>query len=285
MNPDDLGKCWERDWLRYLLSGVCFREIRDGSHSAIVDKAIVVDNSLVPAREPYYRKLHDSGARFALVHLSDEFYNDSVEVYSLCDLVLRNYWSPLQEDKGRVMAFPLGYKTGLRPTAPLPPAGARHYSWSFAGNPSKSTRKQMLDNMTQVPGGHTFFTKVFNDPNGLSTSEYQKVLLDSVFVPCPAGNGNLDSFRVYEALECGSIPIVECRPGFDYFALFLGEHPFITVGNWNEVVLLLQGFLSSPEKLEEKRKSCERWWAAHKASLLQTLAAQLDNRVGMKVMR
>lgn len=40
---------------------------------------------------------------------------------------------------------------------------------------------------------------------------YADMMRRARFVPCPAGNVSLDSFRVYEALQAGAVPILDCR--------------------------------------------------------------------------
>lgn len=59
--------------------------------------------------------------------------------------------------------------------------------------------------------------------------EQQRAMLDSIFSPCPQGNVLLETPRVYEALQCGSIPIVERRLTLDYYKQLLGPHPLPTV--------------------------------------------------------
>jgi hypothetical protein len=40
----------------------------------------------------------------------------------------------------------------------------------------------------------------------VSPAEYAKYMLNSIFTPCPKGR-SLDTFRLYEAMEAGSIPV------------------------------------------------------------------------------
>ena len=49
----------------------------------------------------------------------------------------------------------------------------------------------------------------------LTTANHLNMLLDSVFVLCPRGN-NLETFRFYEALESGAIPIFVKGSSVDY---------------------------------------------------------------------
>jgi hypothetical protein len=78
------------------------------------------------------------------------------------------------------------------------------------------------------------------------------------------GNVNLECFRVYEALECGSIPIVEKRWSLDYFRTLLGDHPIPTVGSWKEGRHLIRSLLRDPQGLNELQEKCIRWWQNYK---------------------
>ena len=92
-------------------------------------------------------------------------------------------------------------------------------------------------------------TFAFSDPNSLSTVNYRQLMLDTIFIPCPTGWWNLDSFRVYEALECGCIPIVEKQP-LDYFRKFFPDHPFIAVDSWDQAPQQIKLLMDNPAELE-----------------------------------
>src|SRR5262249_11011203 len=77
----DPQKSWEREWVRYLLSGLSVTEIVDGSYREFRDAAIVVDNVLNPAKRAYYFEMLMRGHRFGLFHLSDECYTDDCAAY------------------------------------------------------------------------------------------------------------------------------------------------------------------------------------------------------------
>ena len=129
----------------------------------------------------------------------------------------------------------------------------------------------MLNAMRTVDGGTAHLTEGFNSADALPIGAYRALLDDSVLVPCPGGWSNLDTFRVYEALEAGCIPIVEKRPGFDYFTRLLGPHPMPTVDSWPEAAARVQ-HLKSSDGLEVLRTTCAEWWAARKLALAQDTA-------------
>lgn len=64
-------------------------------------------------------------------------------------------------------------------------------------------------------GGIANLTAMWNDEsNGMATEQYRRALLESLFTLCPGG-GNVESFRISEALEAGSIPIIESAQEFE----------------------------------------------------------------------
>ncbi len=254
---------WETDWLRLVLDGRYTKEIVDNSWSQQAPTMIVVDNRLVPEKLPYYQRAFHSGCRIILVHLSDEAFMDDYGFYRFCDGIIRNYQSELLADFSRIHAIPLGFKAGFARAGDTKPIQARKYLWSFAGDAKKLTRQPMLGAMEALGGGFTHLTQGFGSADALPIHAYRALLDDSVVVPCPGGWSNLETFRVYEALEAGCIPIVEKRPGFEYFTRLLGPHPLPTVATWSEAAELI-GQLKTTDGLEALRQACATWWAARK---------------------
>lgn len=261
---------WERDWLRELLGGAITSEIEDGDFRIVCDDAIVVVSHVKRLHATYYRQFREAHNAI-LVHVSDETYRDDYSAYCNFQYVLRNYWGSFFRDP-RIVAIPLGYKQGFIKHSATPRAAARSYNWSFAGQVEKSTRREMVAAMSAIERGRLVTVGYFNDPSGLATPCYQNLLLDSIFVPCPMGFQNVDSFRIYEALECGCIPIVERRHSFDYFGHLLGRHPFISVTSWHDAPIEVGPLLAEPAHLEARRRECEEWWTDFKHRLSQRIA-------------
>jgi len=269
---------WESDWVRYLLSGLDCTERIDGRHADFIDGAIVVDHHIDQRKRDYYFEMLRRGHRFALFHLSDEHYHDDYTAYNFANSVIRNYWSRAHESDRTVTSVPLGLMNGFTTESPKPTSDRRHL-WAFAGNVYKSTRAEMLTAMGTVERGYVRGTNssgpgrsealAASDPHAPHTvGQYAEIMSGAVFAPCPAGWENLDSFRVYEALEAGCIPIVERRPSFDYFRHLFGDHPMITIDAWDEAPKRIAELTADPAQLDLRRLACAAWWQDHKKSLV-----------------
>jgi hypothetical protein len=262
----DPGAAWETDWLRGLTDEVIGTEVVDKRWAHIADPMIVVDNRLVPEKTSYYREAFDKGARIILVHLSDEVFRDDTSAYKYCDRVIRCYYNERFAGLRDIFTLPLGYRSDfIKPGFTAAPAASRRHTWGFAGDGKKLTRAEMLQEMGRIANGTVHLTSGFGAPDALSPADYRALLDECVYAPCPSGWSNLESFRVYEALEAGCIPIVEQRPNFDYFTALLGPHPMPTVSQWSDAPALIERLDAAAT--ERLRLECVAWWADYKPKL------------------
>lgn len=257
---------WELDWLAFLLPPMPELE-RDTPFEMLAGRSLVViDNFISAEKIGFYRQAYEAGCDITLIHCSDESFIDDHRVYRWCRSVFRNCFSPLLQRQSNVSFFALGYKTGFAREAPPLPAASRTHVWSFAGDPNKTTRPAMLEAMRDIPGGAEHLISGFGAAESLDTNSYRTMMENSLFIPCPQGFVNLDSFRVYEALEAGCIPIVERRPNFDYFEGLLGRYPFPSVYDWREAGSLID-HLQTHGLVDALAASCGRWWYEYKLGL------------------
>ena len=264
---------WEEDWLMELLSGLDIEVIDDGACQQYRDQSIIVISSphMITEYQAYFNKLRELGYAFGVIVLSDELYSGPTDFYPYAKFVFRNYWHKNFAAFDNVMAFALGYKREFwrDGRAAIKDAQSRYYVWSFAGQIThKPWREAMAQSMKTIDGYTMHETFAFADPNGLAVNHYRDLLLTTIFAPCPRGFWNLDSFRVYEALECGCIPIVEKYP-VDYFGKFFGAHPFLVVESWDQAPQLINDLLADPVALEQRRRACYSWWCSYKENLHQ----------------
>ena len=167
------------------------------------------------------------------------------------------------------------------------------YVWSFLGQvKGKPTRENMLAELKQVRGEHFIhITERWNDQNQIEVKKYKEILSDSIFVPCPSGwggaRGLTDCFRLYEALEAGSIPIVE-KDDFAYFDKFFPNHPILqTPDDWLGISDDMESLLEEPKKLQEYNEALIKWWQDYKSNLKteiknKFLNSKINNKLNMQ---
>jgi len=264
---------WEATWIHELLEKVDLEivEVVDLTMSRVYPNALLVLSNPNPQRLEHLLTLYtDQGAPFGIIQLSDEELHYANLDYKGASFILKNYWSKeLAKKDSRVLFIPLGYKRGFWDgfEGVLKEPGNRTYTWSFAGNVSRPQRLKMARSMGTIEDYFFYRADGFNSRHALSTSEYRGLLLESILSPCPIGNCSFDSFRVYESLEAGCIPVVQSTHKGDYFENLLGPHPMIIVEDWNEAPRILGPLLEDPNRLKEKQMECLEFWKNKKKEL------------------
>jgi hypothetical protein len=243
--------------------------VYDGEHRIVLDNCLLIDFFIRDHSRDYYAQFRGKNAWF--LHLSDETYDGGYDVYRNFRGVFRNYWSSIFNPR-RVMQLPLGYTNGFTHEAIEPDIDRRMYIWSFLGHAGKSSRPEMIEALHPFKPNFVY-TAEQSRLRPIGRSEYQRILRDSIFIPCSMGNLNLDSFRVYEALECGAIPVLEKRPSLDYFRRLLGAHPVPTFSNWRQAARFIAFMLADRNALANLQKQCIDWWTGYK----QSLREQVEN--------
>lgn len=150
-------------------------------------------------------------------------------------------------------------------------ARARQYSCSFVGQVQNPHRRSCVQAITGIQGHYLKIAAGFGGVNGLGYQDYINTMLESKVVLCPSGSMCTDSFRVYEALECGALPIVEARSPrdekhFNYWRE-CGASLIPCVQNWSDAHLILQDHAF----IEHKTTECIAWWKDYKIQLKNKL--------------
>jgi GR25 family glycosyltransferase involved in LPS biosynthesis len=208
------------------------------------------------------KKLYLMGKTFNVLHLSDEYCLDPIEFYQYtsCKKVIRNYARGGLDEK--VIVLPLGY-AAAPPTEAVLPFKERPYVWGFHGT-SWSNREELMKPLMQVEPHSCKFISGFQHNSMSGPTEYRKMLLESQCVPIPSGN-NVETFRLYEALEHGAIPFYVRKEGDRDFWMWLRKHlSLIEIGSWDKLPAILELFRKNPEKGEAYRAGLLAQWAKWK---------------------
>lgn len=217
----------------------------------------------------------------SVVVLSDEKLRHSVRKYRGARLILRNYFSPVSAWYRNTFTVPLGFVNGYERVEEIRPLSARQIPWAFFGQLKNNDRRLMMEAFTSVawrrgkPEIH--LTQQWNDPSALSPQNCAEKLRATVFVPCPSGNLNPETFRIMEALESGAIPVVTKFYGIDYFRFIFGDHPFVVENSWVLAAKRCQELLDDPRELSKKLHLVTRWYDDFLSNLQTDVASLLGN--------
>jgi hypothetical protein len=221
------------------------------------------------------------GAKFYVLHLSDEHMSDSLETYKLdgCQKVLRFYQRTDAPCPEKITTVPLGYhwtlqegpKNSLTLTPRLP---FRTLTWSFTGT-DWNGRKALLEPLSRVVPSAAVFQGNWNDPASIPKDQYIATLLDTVFVPCPDGM-NAETFRFYEALECGCIPLLVKTEKNEAWIEWITENiQVLPVDSWSDAAALIEQLMASKPMLESYRTKVLTSWMDWKLKLREEVGQWL----------
>jgi hypothetical protein len=167
---------------------------------------------------------------------------------------VRNYVRDGLPDK--VLVIPLGYHNTFsqgmeNPFERTPQLPFRSQVWSFFGT-NWNNRSAVLEPLKQFqPHKLTLFDE-WNHPKSLVKSEYLAMMLDTIFVPCVGGN-NLETYRLYEALECGCIPII-VRENNNKFIEYINQYlQLIVLDSWAQAADFINQLQLNKDMLQQYR--------------------------------
>jgi len=221
----------------------------------------------------------------------------------------------------KIIWIPNGFRTGVgpRPASFLQTVNQRQHLASFMGwvqNPNsfageresfsrmikgirkeKKTRlpifKQWLTKRLHPCGERKMFSKVAlesedlylltsgNFSQGNNVGLYSAIMENSIFAPCPAGNSP-ETIRLYDALECGCIPISLAHDFIrsDLALGALGPVPFVILSSWEELpdfLLAMKTRLqTNPQAILEQQKACITWWTSYKKQLQERIRERIQ---------
>ena len=149
----------------------------------------------------------------------------------------------------------------------------RKFIWSFHGN-CWFDRKTKLDHLYSFVPHNCHTVNEWNASNMSKQDTYLSILASSKFCPILRGN-NIETFRLYEALEVGTIPIYVRQEGDELFwDMISSKLDLLELQNWTQATELIQTFLNNPDEGEKyQMKLCEAWvkWKSEIKSSCQVL--------------
>ena len=228
------------------------------------------------------RTLKSLSKKLVLMHLGDETAVKDLSAYEYADVIFRNYFhqhiftNPQWVEKLHWM--PNGYRNGLSQGDRVhKPARRRKQLARFIGwldNPHAvgNERGAFAAVATACePQLHCISTRGFAD--GFSPHLYKHLMEESIFAPCPAGNA-AETIRLFDALECGCIPISLGQRFLIANETFTESPPFIILSTWHELITELKKFSEQEHRdslIDDLQTDCLNFWQRTKQDIRESV--------------
>ena len=249
-------------WIYEILKKIKYIIIDTEKNLEKGDVLIIIDSSPENKIE-FYNKLKLVCSKILLFHLGDESgAYDLSQVYKNCNYIWRTFCSNKYFNNSKIKCIPIGYKSGLANKQ----KSKRKYKWAFTGTPHKSSRHDLLFQFSDIKPFFCHKTEKF-DEKIISVDEMSEVLSLTEFMPCPNGFFHPETYRLYEALECECIPIVESA--YNYYDRLFPNNPFIKVNKWADAKPMMKGW--GEDQINKKQDECRSWWKNYKIHLQEMI--------------
>ena len=245
-------------------------------HSPSANRLFSHDNSRL--RRIEYLK-HQSSA-FTLIHLSDEQGNDARTFYSIIPRytpIWRNfYYSELNQLHHNISSFPIGprdlFLQSSGDSSIFGKSSLRMYPWAFMGTlwPSGSRKQAVSHFLRLLPQGFHFGSSSFG--LGLPLDEYRQYLLNSTFALAPEGDRHLDTFRLWESLHCGCIPLLVNYKS-QAPSLLPYSSPIPVFDSWKDACRFAAISLSDPNYINSLQSKIIQWWTRYQHILADQITS------------
>lgn len=264
---------WEVDWLRFLFKPIQdYIDVEFEAENIKTDKnTVLICSHAVPYRQ-VLDNLRKNGKKYAVVLLSDENLIDPCEWLHdpHCVGLMRNYVNPALLGNPKVSVFGLGYKIGL--VKELEKKHQRDLLWSFAGT-LHNERGSTIEKFKKLTPYKVHTCSGFGAQDGLDTRSYAELLKSSKYALCPPGQDSMDSFRIYEALEAGCIPICvkntgrwHLHPSYWHGVFYGGTTlPFVCEETWDECLIKMREIEDSGT-YADVQEQCSVFWSKWKTA-------------------
>lgn len=158
-----------------------------------------------------------------------------------------------------------------------PPLPNKQLPWFFAGQVTHPRRRQAVNGLMKARSrtrGEIVQTQGFRQ--GLDPAMYLEKLRSTRVAPAPGGPFTPDTFRFYEALNAGCVPVVDARsPGQDpgYWRLVYGDKfPFPIAEDWEVVGGEIEALLKT---WPTSGSMATAWWIDQQRRMVKRLHADL----------
>lgn len=261
------AQCIDSEWLREIFQ----HDFVWTEHSAPIapgSKVLLYYQHTTPTSVILGYMNRNSDCKLFILHASDETCTADISIYNHSSVVgvFRNYWRP-ECVEPKVLHLPLGYLNGKGCGGQITLSSQRPLTWTFAGAMDRNNRRQIIDILVKkYSKNFVHMTPTWGSKEDMPANRYVGMLQDSQYVPCLDGFYNTESYRFYEALEQGAIPVVKKDKKGTYAQLLGG--PLVYLESWSDD-------FTSDIQVDTKQKELVYWWAHFKVELSKKINQML----------
>lgn len=161
-------------------------------------------------------------------------------------------------------------------------ADTRPLDYFFSGQITHSRRRELVEALSLIDSSRITGRLITTDgfTKGVPQDEFCELMVSSKVAPCPSGAVVPDSFRFYEALEAGCVPLADGkapnRKIKNFWQILFGtdDPPFPILSDWSDVAGHIEYYRDVFPSVNNKIFS---WWQAQKRQLVYNLRDDIAN--------
>jgi hypothetical protein len=167
--------------------------------------------------------------------------------------------------------------TGWTPHTKRGELPTKELDWAFMGQVTHSRRQECVEQLRNMQNGYLLESEGFTQ--GLKPEEYNEKMSQAKIIPCPSGPVTCDSFRIFESLELGAIPIADTQTSnkdYEGFWDWLFEEPvpFPQIKDWES----LPGYVEElSNQFPALNNRIQAFWMRYKQKLKDQLYQDLQD--------
>jgi len=217
--------------------------------------------------------------KFGAIHIGRERYEPhKTKWYRYAKFIIKKGYNQEYLKIPNVYYMPMGYKIyNKNINGVINVIGQtfdRCYLYNFVGTTGNGSfrgidRNKLYNSFLNHDKRYNRKVEILNNDKVLTSKQYFTILKKSIFTICPYGN-NLETLRHWEALECGSIPIIKDAP----FLNELKNHPFIVINNYSDLFSFFDNV--TDEFIKTKQNETKKWWNDKKDELTKFYSNLLE---------
>lgn len=135
----------------------------------------------------------------------------------------------------------------------------RKYDWSWMGQFDPYRRvdfKMAIDSLKQNKELKSIVLWYEGWNNGEPTESYCDTVNQTKIMPIPRGSASLESFRFFEAMKCGCIPVCVNQPSVDFYRVA----PYFSINSWAHVEEFIQSLVKQEEEIKFLSEQAKLWY-------------------------